>query len=49
MLKNVLRTSFDVIVRAIIRFDKGDEFVNKDVKGLLEKYNIRHETLVPYT
>ncbi|KAL4089751.1 hypothetical protein QTP88_024723 [Uroleucon formosanum] len=33
----------------ILRTDIGLEFVNKDITGILQKYDIRHQTTVPYT
>lgn len=33
----------------VLRTDNGTEFVNADVKGLLERCGIRHQRTVPYT
>lgn len=44
MVKN--DTKFEVNV---MRSDNGTEFVNVDVRKLLEKYSIQHQRTVPYS
>uniref|UniRef100_A0A1Y1LCN3 Endonuclease n=1 Tax=Photinus pyralis TaxID=7054 RepID=A0A1Y1LCN3_PHOPY len=33
----------------VLRSDNGTEFVNRDVKALLERYSVKHQTTVSYT